>query len=111
MANPFRRADRHGAPSIRPTPPESAETPMQDPIEAGALPAETRDLPVDRPVAPPSAETPVEPPPEPPPSSETPMEPLPAPPPPAADTPAERLGDKRAVNTGLTKSTTTIAGT
>ena len=25
MANPFRRADRHGAPSIRPTPPESAE--------------------------------------------------------------------------------------
>ena len=50
MANPFRRADRHGAPSIRPTPPESAETPMQDPIEVGALPAETRDLPVDRPV-------------------------------------------------------------
>ena len=72
MANPFRRADRHGAPSIRPTPPESAETPMQDPIEADALPAETRDLPVDRPVAPPSAETPMEPSPEPPPSAETP---------------------------------------
>ena len=89
MANPFRRADRHGAPSIRPTPPESAETPMQDPIEAGTLPAETRDLPVDRPVAPTSAETPMEPPPKPQPSSETPMEPPPAPPPPAADPPAE----------------------
>ena len=72
MANPFRRADRHGAPSIRPMPPESAETPMQDPIEAGTLPAETRDLPVDRPVAPPSSETPMEP-----------------PPPPTADPPAE----------------------
>ena len=51
MANPFRRADRHGAPSIRPTPPESAETPMTDP-------AQTNDLLVNRPAAPPSAETP-----------------------------------------------------
>ena len=74
MANPFRRADRHGAPSIRPTPPESAETPMQDPIEVGALPAETRDLPVDRPVAPPSSETPMEPPPAPPPPADPPAE-------------------------------------
>ena len=57
MANPFRRADRHGAPSIRPTPPESAETPMPDPMIGN------RDLPVNRPVAPPSAETPMEPPP------------------------------------------------
>ena len=72
MANPFRRADRHGAPSIRPTQPESAETPMPDPIEAGALPAETRDLPVDRPVAPPSADTPIEPPPAPPPPADKP---------------------------------------
>ena len=64
MANPFRRADRHGAPSIRPTPPESAETPMPvpDPIEHRELPVETRDLPVNRPTAPPSAETPMEPP-------------------------------------------------
>ena len=84
MANPFRRADRHGAPSIRPTPPESAETPMPDPIETPDLPFETRrDLPVDRPAAPPSAETPM----EPPPSAETPMEPPPAPPPPPADDP------------------------
>ena len=60
MANPFRRADRHGAPSIRPTPPESAETPMTDP-------AQTNDLLVNRPAAPPSAETPMEPPPAPPP--------------------------------------------
>ena len=53
MANPFRRADQHGAPSIRPTPPESAEAPMPDPMQIGEL---TRDLPVNRPVAPPSAE-------------------------------------------------------
>ena len=33
MANPFRRADRDGAPSIRPTSPESAETPMPDASE------------------------------------------------------------------------------
>ena len=58
MANPFKRADRHGAPSIRPTPPESAETPMPDPTQ-------TRDLPVNRPLTPPSAETPMEPPPPP----------------------------------------------
>ena len=54
MANPFRRADRHGAPSIRSTPPESAETPMPDPTQ-------TRDLPVNQPETPPSAETPMEP--------------------------------------------------
>ena len=90
MANPFRRADRHGAPSIRPTPPESAETPMPDPTVTQDLPNEVLyDRVVDRPVAPPSAETPMEPPPEPPPSSETPMEPPPAPLPPAADPPAE----------------------
>ena len=59
MANPFKRADRHGAPSIRPTPPESAETPMPDPTQ-------TSDLPVNRPAAPASAETPMEPPPAPP---------------------------------------------
>ena len=84
MANPFRRADRHGAPSIRPTAPESAETPMSEPVEGigefsvnrpvvplnAEMPMEpphgpaieTRDLPVNRPVAPPSAETPMEPP-------------------------------------------------
>lgn len=79
MANPFRRADRDGAPSIRPTPPESAETPMPDPtqtreleIEHHDLPAETRDLPVDRPAAPPSAETPMEPPPARPPTTDKP---------------------------------------
>ena len=66
MANPFRRADRHGAPSIRPTPPESAETPMPDPTVTQDLPIETHDLPVNRPEAPPSAETPMEPPPAPP---------------------------------------------
>ena len=59
MANPFRRADRHGAPSIRPTPPESAETPMSDPTQ-------TSDLPVNQPATPASAETPMEPPPAPP---------------------------------------------
>ena len=53
MANPFRRADRHGAPSTRPTPPESAETPMPDPTQ-------TSDLPVNRPPTSPSAETPME---------------------------------------------------
>ena len=37
MANPFRRAHRHGAPSIRPTPPESAETPMPDPTQTSHL--------------------------------------------------------------------------
>ena len=29
MTNPFNRADKHGAPDMRVTPPESAETPMQ----------------------------------------------------------------------------------
>ena len=72
MANPFKRADRHGAPSIRPTPPESAETPMPDPIVTGDLPVETSDLPVDRPAAPPTAETPMEPPPAPPPADKPP---------------------------------------
>ena len=93
MANPFRRADRHGAPSIRPTPPESAERPMPGPGETiegagnrvGAPPSaerpmgpppapeiETRDLPVNRPVAPPSAETPMEPPSAPPPTNDKP---------------------------------------
>ena len=66
MANPFRRADRDGAPSIRPTPPESAETPMPDPSVIQEVLVETLDQPVDRPVAPPSAETPMEPPPAPP---------------------------------------------
>ena len=42
MANPFKRADRDGAPSIRPTPPESAETPMPDPTETPEIPVETR---------------------------------------------------------------------
>ena len=54
MANPFKRADWHGAPSIRPTPPESAETPMTDPTQ-------TSDLPVNWTAAPPSAETPMQP--------------------------------------------------
>ena len=72
MANPFRRADRHGAPSIRPTPPESAETPMPDPNVTRDLPGETRDLPVNRPLPPPSAETPMEPPPAAPPTAKTP---------------------------------------
>ena len=49
MANPFKRTDRHGAPSIRRTPPESAETQMPDPIE-------TSDLPDNRPLVPPSAD-------------------------------------------------------
>ena len=62
IANPFKRADRDGAPSIRPTPPESAETPMPDPTETQDLPLEA-DRTVDRPAAPPSAETPMEPPP------------------------------------------------
>ena len=95
MANPFQRADRHGAPSIRPTPPESAETPMPEPVEGRGqfsvnrpesplsaetpmvdpsqgreLTPETRDLPVNRPVAPPSAEMPMNPPPAPPPSTD-----------------------------------------
>ena len=44
MANPFKRADRHGAPSIRPTPPESAEKPMPDPMTGTReLPGETRE--------------------------------------------------------------------
>ena len=78
MANPFKRADRDGAPSIRPTPPESAETPMADPMTGTRddQPGETRDLPVNRPLPPPSAETPMEPPPAPPPA-----------PPPTAETP------------------------
>ena len=72
MANPFKRADRHGAPSIRPTPPESAETPMTDPMTGTRdLPGETLDEPVDRTAPPPSAETPMKPP-EPPPTAETP---------------------------------------
>ena len=63
MANPFKRADRHGAPSIRPTPPESAEKPMPDPMTGTCgLPAQTNDLLVNRPAASPSAETPMEPP-------------------------------------------------
>ena len=62
MANPFKRADRDGAPSIRPTPPESAETPMLDPTVPQDLPIE-EDRAVDRPAAPASAETSMEPPP------------------------------------------------
>ena len=31
MTNPFNRADKHGAPDMRPTPPPSAETPMEPP--------------------------------------------------------------------------------
>ena len=67
MANPFRRADQHGAPSIRPTPPESAETPMKNP-------AQTNDLLVNPPAAPPSTKTPMKPPPadKPPAKSQTP---------------------------------------
>ena len=72
MANPFQRADRHGAPSIRPTPPESAETPMPTPVETHEPQVETRDLPVNRPAPPPSAETPMEPPPAPPPTTDKP---------------------------------------
>lgn len=72
MANPFRRADRDGAPSIRPTPPESAETPMPDPMGHRELPDETRNLLVNRPAAPPSAETPMEPPTVPPPTADKP---------------------------------------
>ena len=69
MANPFKRADRDGAPSIRPTPPESAETPMPDPTMTQDLPLEE-----DRAAAPPSAETPMEPPPAPPPTSHQPKD-------------------------------------
>ena len=65
MANPFQRGDRNGAPSIRPTPPDSAETPMPRPDV-------TRDLPVHRPIAPPSVETPMEPPQAPPPTTDNP---------------------------------------
>ena len=65
MANSFKRADRHGAPSIRPTPLESAETPMPDPTQ-------TSDLPVNRPATPPSAETPMEPQTSPPPPTDKP---------------------------------------
>ena len=72
MANPFKRADRDGAPSIRPTPPESAETPMPDPTETHEILVETLDQPVNRPAPPPSAETPMEPPPAPPPTAKTP---------------------------------------
>jgi hypothetical protein len=68
MANPFRRADRHGAPSIRPTSPESAETPMPDPAVTQDIPLE-EDRAVNRPAAPPSVETPMEPPPAQPPTS------------------------------------------
>ena len=32
MTNPFNRADKHGAPDMRPTSPPSAETPMQPPV-------------------------------------------------------------------------------
>ena len=31
MTNPFNRADKHGAPDMRPTAPASAETPMRPP--------------------------------------------------------------------------------
>ena len=72
MANPFRRADRHGAPSIRPTPLESAETPMLDPTEPHEILVETLDQPFNRPAPPPSAETPMEPPPALPPTAKTP---------------------------------------
>ena len=34
MTNPFNRADKHGAPDIRPTAPPSAETPMRPPTVA-----------------------------------------------------------------------------
>lgn len=55
MRNPFSKSNRRpGAPSLRPTAPQSAETPMQEPI--------TKDAPVDKPIAPPSAETPMKPP-------------------------------------------------
>ena len=32
LTNPFRRADKHGAPDMRPTAPASAEMPMQSPV-------------------------------------------------------------------------------
>ena len=73
MANPFKRADRDGAPSIHPTPPESAEKPMPDPAVTQDLPIEA-DRAVDRPAAPPSAETPMEPPPAPLPTSHQPKD-------------------------------------
>ena len=71
MANPFKKADRDGAPSIRPTPPESAETPMPDPTVTHEVLVETFDQPVNRPAPPPSTETPMGPSPAPP-SAETP---------------------------------------
>ena len=100
MANPFRRADRDGAPSIRPTPPASAETPMPDPTDTHEILVETLDQAVNRQAPPPSAETPMKPPPAPttppvnrpeaPASAETPMEPPhPAPPPTPETPPAE----------------------
>ena len=48
LTNPFKRADKHGAPDIRPTAPASAEMPMQPPVN------QTITLP--------SAEVPAEPP-------------------------------------------------
>ena len=59
MRNPFARNNRRpSAPSLRPTAPQSAETPMPEPTTQ------------DTPVAPPSAETPMKPP-----SNETPQKP------------------------------------
>ena len=44
MWNPFAKSNRGpGAPSLRPTAPQSAETPMPEPI--------TNDTPVDKPIA------------------------------------------------------------
>ena len=52
MTNPFNRADKHGAPDMRPTAPPSAETPMQPPVNqtitlpSAMVPAEPpKDLP------------------------------------------------------------------
>ena len=48
LTNPFRRADKHGAPDMRPTAPASAEMPMP--------------VPVNQMITLPSAEVPAEPP-------------------------------------------------
>ena len=51
MTNPFKRAEKHGAPDMRVTPPPSAETPMQPPPEletALAHRTRQRDEEIDR---------------------------------------------------------------
>ena len=51
MTNPFNRADKHGAPDMRPIAPPSAETPMQPPVnQTITLPSAM--VPAERPMRP-----------------------------------------------------------